>query len=120
MAGEGEARSVAEEPNRHRHLIRAEPLGCAARYTASGFLDIDNNVAEQEMKNIAIGRKNWLFVGSENGGKTAAVLFSVASSCRRHGHDTFAYVRDVPDAPAEAPAGVTGGTPAPPLETSPG
>jgi transposase len=66
-----------------------------ARYTASGFLDIDNNVAEQEMKNIAIGRKNWLFVGSENGGKTAAVLFSVASSCRRHGHDTFAYLRDV-------------------------
>lgn len=66
-----------------------------ARYTSSGLLDIDNNVAEQEMKNIAIGRKNWLFVGSENGGKTAAVLFSVASSCRRHGHDTFAYLRDV-------------------------
>jgi transposase len=66
-----------------------------ARYTSSGYLDIDNNVAEQEMKNIAIGRKNWLFVGSENGGKTAAVLFSFASSCRRHGHDTFAYLRDV-------------------------
>jgi hypothetical protein len=37
----------------------------------------------------------WLFNGSENGGKTMAVLFSVASSCERHGHDPFVYLRDV-------------------------
>jgi transposase len=47
------------------------------------------------MKKVAIGRKNWLFTGSENGGKTMAVLFSVVSSCQRHGHDPFAYLRDV-------------------------
>jgi len=59
------------------------------------LLAIDNNVAEQHMKTIAIGRKNWLFTGSENGGKTMAILFSVVSSCQRHGHDPFVYLRDV-------------------------
>lgn len=75
------------------------------RYTTSGYLSIDNNVSEQRMKTIAIGRKNWLFTGSENGGKTMAVLFSVVSSCQRNGHDPFAYLRDVlapiPDLPKE-------------------
>jgi transposase len=65
------------------------------RYTGSGDLSIDNNVAEQHMKTIATGRKNWLFTGSENGGKTMAVLFSLVSSCQRHGHDPFVYLRDV-------------------------
>jgi transposase len=75
------------------------------RYTSSGFLSIDNNVSEQHMKIIAIGRKNWLFTGSENGGKTMAVLFSLVSSCQRHGHDPFVYLRDVlerlPDHPQD-------------------
>lgn len=75
------------------------------RYTTSGYLAIDNNVSEQRMKTIAIGRKTWLFTGSENGGKTMAVLFSVVSSCQRNGHDPFAYLRDVleriPDLPKE-------------------
>lgn len=75
------------------------------RYTSSGYLSIDNNVAEQHMKTVATGRKNWLFTGSENGGKTMAVLFSVVSSCQRHGHDPFVYLRDVlsrlPELPQE-------------------
>ncbi len=65
------------------------------RYTTSGYLSIDNNVAEQHMKTIATGRKNWLFTGSENGGKTMAILFSVVSSSQRHGHDPFVYLRDL-------------------------
>jgi transposase len=65
------------------------------RYTTSGYLSIDNNVAEQQMKKVATGRKNWLFTGSEKGGKTMAVLFSIVSTCQRHGHDPFAYLRDV-------------------------
>ena len=73
------------------------------RYASSGYLAIDNNVSEQHMKTIATGRKNRLFTGSENGGKTMAVLFSVVSSCQRHGHDPFVYLRDVlerlPDLP---------------------
>jgi transposase len=75
------------------------------RYTSSGYLSIDNNVSEQHMKTIATGRKNWLFTGSENGGKTMAVLFTLVSSCQRHGHDPFVYLRDVlerlPDHPQD-------------------
>jgi transposase len=75
------------------------------RYTEAGFLSIDNNVAEREMKRIAIGRKNWLFVGSDQGGRTAAILFSFTSTCHRLGIEPWAYLQDVltrlPSLPAE-------------------
>jgi hypothetical protein len=47
------------------------------------------------MKQIAIGRKNWLFFGSPQGGKTAALLYSFTSTCRRLGVEPWAYLRDV-------------------------
>ena len=59
------------------------------------FLAIDNNAAEREMKRIAIGRKNWLTVGSPSGGQTAAVLFSFTSTCQRLGVEPWAYLQDV-------------------------
>jgi transposase len=65
------------------------------RYTEAGFLAIDNNAAEREMKRIAIGRKNWLFVGSVQGGRTAAVLFSFTSTCQRLGVEPWSYLKDV-------------------------
>jgi transposase len=65
------------------------------RYTEAGFLSIDNNAAEREMKRIAIGRKNWLFVGSPQGGQTAAVLFSFTSTCARLGVEPWAYLQEV-------------------------
>ena len=65
------------------------------RYTEAGFLAIDNNMAEREMKRIAIGRKNWLFVGSPQGGRTAAVLVSFTSTCNRLGIEPWAYLQDV-------------------------
>jgi transposase len=65
------------------------------RYTEAGFLTIDNNAAEREMKRIAIGRKNWLFFGSARGGHTAAVLLSVTASCQRLGVEPWAYLQDV-------------------------
>jgi transposase len=65
------------------------------RYLTDGFLDIDNNAAERTLRHIAIGRKNWLFAGSARGAETAAILFSVTSSCHRHGVDVFAYLRDI-------------------------
>jgi transposase len=65
------------------------------RYTEAGFLAIDNNAAEREMKRIAIGRKNWLFVGSVAGGRTAAILFSFTSTCQRLGVEPWAYLQDV-------------------------
>lgn len=65
------------------------------RYTEAGFLAIDNNVSEREMKRVAIGRKNWLFVGSPQGGQTAAVLLSFTSTCQRLGVEPWAYLKDV-------------------------
>jgi hypothetical protein len=75
------------------------------RYTEAGFLAIDNNIAEREMKRIAIGRKNWLFVGSGRGGETAALLISFTSTCQRLQVEPWAYLQDVlsrlPTTPAE-------------------
>jgi len=58
-------------------------------------VSIDNNAAENALRRVAIGRKNWLFCGSDNGGNTAAVLFSLIATCQRHKVDPFAYLRDV-------------------------
>jgi hypothetical protein len=58
-------------------------------------LTIDNNASEREMKKIAIGRRNWLTVGSPRGGQTAAVLFSFTSTCQRLGVEPWASLQDV-------------------------
>ena len=52
------------------------------RYTEDGCLSIDNNLAERQVKLPAIGRKNWLFVGSECGGDRAAILLSIIASAK--------------------------------------
>jgi hypothetical protein len=49
-------------------------------YTTNGDLAIDNNAAENALRRVAIGRKNWLFCGSDNGGNTAAILFSLIAT----------------------------------------
>lgn len=46
-------------------------------YCNYGYLDIDNNAAERAMRPVALGRKNWLFAGSDEGGKTAATMLSL-------------------------------------------
>jgi transposase len=65
------------------------------RYTENGWLSIDNNAVERELRSIALGRKNWLFCGSDRGGQAAAVHFSLIASCRRHDLDPFVYLRDI-------------------------
>ena len=65
------------------------------RYTTDACLAIDNNAAEQAIRAIAVGRKNWLFLGSDRGGHAAAIHFSLIASARRHGIDPFAYLRDL-------------------------
>jgi len=65
------------------------------RYTTDGDLHIDNNISERTLKLIGLGRSNWLFVGSDNGGRTAAVLFSFTATCKHLGINAFAYLRDV-------------------------
>lgn len=63
----------------------------------AGFLEIDNGASERSMKPIALGRKNWLFAGNDEGGKTAATLMSLCTTCKDFGIDPFAYLRDVLD-----------------------
>jgi len=65
------------------------------RYIEDGDLGIDNNAAERLMRPIAVGRKNWLFFGSDKGGRTGAILFSMTQSARRHDLNIFAYVEYV-------------------------
>ena len=65
------------------------------RYCEDGDLEIDNNGAERSLRGVAVGRKNWMFYGSDNGGRTAAVLSSLIASCKRLSVDPFAYLRDI-------------------------
>jgi transposase len=65
------------------------------RYTEDGALTIDNNISERTVKIPAIGRKNWLFVASQEGGRRAAALFSLVASCKANQVEPWAYLRDV-------------------------
>jgi hypothetical protein len=65
------------------------------RYCEDGDLEIDNNGAERSLRGVAVGRKNWMFLGSDNGGRTAAVLTSLIATSKRLGIDPFAYLRDI-------------------------
>jgi transposase len=78
-----------------------EPL---QRYLEEPYLPIDNNETEQLMKQVALGRKNWLFAGSIAGGERAAGMLTLASSALRNDLDVWLYVKDVLD---QLLAGVT-------------
>jgi transposase len=65
------------------------------RYLEDGDLSIDNNYTERSLRGIAVGRRNWTFVGSDRGGKTMALLRSFVASCELARVDPFAWFRDV-------------------------
>jgi len=65
------------------------------RYITDGDLSIDNNHTERSLRGIAVGRRNWTFVGSDRGGKTMAVLRSFVASCELAGVEPFAWLQDV-------------------------
>lgn len=64
------------------------------RYLEQGFLALDNNLSERTLRVIALGRNAWGVIGSEVGGRTAAVLYSAVGTCKHLGIDPFAYLRD--------------------------
>jgi transposase len=83
-------------------LLPKHPMAEAVNYTLSqwaalnvfcsdGAVPIDNNVSEREMKRVVLNRKNSLFVGNPRGGRTAAILASLTSTCRRHEVDPQLY-----------------------------
>ena len=64
-------------------------------YVTDGRLEIDNNRSERCIKTIVIGRKNYLFMGSEKGGQAAAILYSLIETCKQNGVNPLAYLTDV-------------------------
>jgi transposase len=65
------------------------------RYLGDGRLPIDNNWIENQIRPIALGRKNWLFAGSQRAGRRAAAVMSLIQSAKMNGHDPYAYLKDV-------------------------
>jgi hypothetical protein len=66
-----------------------------SRYLEDGELTPDNSASERALRGVAIGRKNWLFAGSDAGGVRAARLYSLISSAKRHGLEPFGYLREL-------------------------
>ncbi len=76
-----------------RYLINQRvPL---SRFLEDARIPLDNNSCERAIRPIAIGRRNWLFAGSERGGRAAAIAYTVIESCRRAKVDPQAYIADV-------------------------
>jgi len=67
------------------------------RFLDDGHVPIDNNAVENSVRPVALGRKNWLFVGSQQAGERSAVLLSLIESAKLNGHDPWAYLKDVFD-----------------------
>ncbi len=74
------------------------------RYTEDGDFQIDNNSAERLMKPVAIGRKNWMFFGSDKGGRTAATIFTIIQSAKRHNLNLYTYLKDIINRISDHPA----------------
>src|SRR6266481_3656688 len=73
------------------------------RYCDDGRIEIDNNAAERALRAVALGRKNYLFAGSDAGGERAAAIYSLVGSAKLHGLDPQAYLRHVIERIAEHP-----------------
>ena len=74
------------------------------RYIDDGDLAIDNNLAERVLRTVAIGRRNWLFAGSDAGAERAAIIYSLIASCKLCDIDPFDYLRHVLDSIGTHPA----------------
>jgi hypothetical protein len=59
-----------------------------------GILELDNDTAERAMRSVAIGRKNYLFVGSQTGGKAAAIAYTLIETAKLNGIDPQAWLAD--------------------------
>ncbi len=76
----------------HYGLKRWRAMG---RFLFDGELEIDNLIAERSIRGVTIGRRNWLFAGSEEGGHRAARILSIIETCKLSGIEPEAYIADV-------------------------
>ena len=64
-------------------------------YIEDGHIELDNNAAERSLRGVTLGRKNYLFAGSDRGGERAAAIYSLIGSAKLNGLDPEAYLREV-------------------------
>lgn len=64
-------------------------------FCRNGWVEIDNNIGENALRSVAVGRKNYLFFGSDNGGEAAAVIYSLLGTCRLNGVEPENWLREV-------------------------
>jgi len=81
-------------------LHRWKALG---RYCDDGRIEIDNNAAERALRSVAVGRRNFMFAGSDAGGERAAAMYSLLGSAKLNGHNLEAFVREVLTCIADLP-----------------
>ncbi len=72
-------------------------------YAENGWAEADNNIAENALRMVSLGRKNWLFFGSDHGGERGALLYSLIGTCKLNGVDPESYLRHVLDVIADWP-----------------
>jgi len=97
IASEALANVMPKEPFAQALTYLSNQFEHLLVYLDDGLMPIDNNDAEQLMKQVALGRKNWMFIGSVDAGYRAADLMSLVSSAHRNDLDVFHYVKDVLD-----------------------
>jgi transposase len=66
-----------------------------SRYLDDGTLEIDNNIAERAIRGLAVGRKNWLFAGSDTGGQRAAAIYSLIETAKLNDINPEAWLADI-------------------------
>ena len=76
-----------------RYSLARWPALC--RFATDGRLEMTNNAAERAIRPLALGRKNWLFAGSDNGGRRAATIYTITQTAILNGHDPEAYLADI-------------------------
>jgi transposase len=86
---------LPKSPEGHAVRYALKNWKALPRYLEDGNLEIDNNGTERTIRGVAVGRGNWMFFGSDIGGRTAAVLRSFVASCQRAHVDAFAWFKDV-------------------------
>jgi transposase len=90
----------------HPTVLPKSPLGRAIDYTLGlwprlevflrhGEVEPDTNLTENAIRPTAIGKKNWMFVGGEETGERSAVIYTMIESAKRHGHEPYAYLKDL-------------------------
>ncbi len=88
----------------------ASAIGCAlrrwralTRFRDDGRIEVDNNTAERALRGVRLGRRTYLFMGSDAGGERAASIYSLGATARLNGLDPEAYLRDVLERIADPP-----------------